>query len=479
MANLDDYLLASNVPGDPPDLDSAPTGEPKQRGGNFKVDAGLPASIDAETTVLGAILLDNAAFNEVAEILVLDDFSLESHQIIYRRMCELVDAGSAIDLVTLLHELQRHKEVEAVGGAAYLASLTEGLPRRPVIDNYLKIIRDKSMLRRIMAIGSMAIEAAADQSDPAIDILGRAEAQFLEVAQQAVSGRLKSVADSVAEKNGPDEYLKPVFNPELKPGLPYGFMDIDRMTGGMKKGELIIIAARPSVGKTAIAVNVATNVALDEGAIVAIFSLEMTRDALEKRMLASLGRVNIRRAMSGEYLSEGERYKIQDALARMVEAQLYIDETADLTIVQLRAKARRLKQKLGRLDLVVVDYLQLLKSGQKTESRRVEVEMCSRAMKAMAKELEVPVIALAQVGRSAEQRQDKRPMLSDLREAGGIEADADVVVFIHRPEMYDQENEDLKGIAEAIVSKQRDGATGVVKLGYIADCTLFTNLSKR
>jgi replicative DNA helicase len=310
-------------------------------------------------------------------------------------------------------------------------------------------------------------------------VLEFAEGELLQIAQEAVSGKLRTVADSVESAGGLDAYLKPILNPVAQTGLPTGFADVDRLTGGLKKGELILIAARPAVGKSAYALNIACNIALnDPEAVVAFFSLEMTREALEKRALASVGRVNVRRAMSGEYLSTAEKEKLQNALSWLVESNLHIDDTPAMTPVQMRAKARRLKQKKGRLDLIILDYVQLAAGGKKFESRRVEVGYISRSMKAMAKELHVPVIALAQVSRQAEQRSDKRPMMADLRESGDLEADADVIEFLHREEMYDRDNEDVRGMAEIILGKNREGGTDVVKVAYMADCTLFMNLAR-
>ena len=435
MIDARDFILG-DVPEEAPAQEAPPLVDDRPRAKG--TDEVLPANIDAEKTILGAILLDNQAFNEAAENLDPDDFSLDSHKRIYARMSELIDANQAVDIVTLANELTRQKEIENVGGVSYLASLTEGLPIRPVIEDYIRIVKDKSMLRRMMLICSNTIARAADQWETAMSVLEDTEGQLLQIAQEAVAGKLRTVAESVEAAGGVDEYLEPITNPNVEMGLPTGFTDVDRLTGGLRKGELIIIAARPSMGKTAFGINIAANCAIDHGAVVAVFSLEMTREALEKRLLASLGMVNVRRAMSGEFLSATEKEKIQIALEKLVESNLFIDDTPAMTPVQMRAKARRLKQRMGRLDLVLIDYLQLMSGGGKFESRRIEVEYCSRSLKGMAKELGVPVIALAQVGRSSEQRADKRPMLADLREAGGIEQDADIVQFIHRESYYNQ-----------------------------------------
>ena len=441
-------------------------------------DQGLPANVDAEKTILGAILLDQNAFNEAAEKLSEDDFSLDSHRRIFLRMSELIDANQAVDIVTLAAELDRYKEIEAVGGRAYLFSLTESLPRRPVISEYIRLVLDKSRLRKMMLIFSAGIARAADQSETALEILEAAEGQLLEIAQDAQAGALRTIYQSVEAAGGLDPYLKAYTEPQLKTGLQTGFMDLDRLTGGLQKSELTIIAARPSAGKTSLAMNIIENICCGTDKVVAFFSLEMSRAALERRFMASRARVDVKRAMDGWYLSGEEKRKLGVALNDLLEARIFIDDSATLTPVQLRAKARRLQQREKRLDLVALDYLQLCSAGQKTQSREQEIAHISRSLKACAKELCCPVIALSQLNRNPEQRQDKRPVLSDLRESGQIEQDADAVYFIHRPEMYDRDNQDLKGLAELIISKNRNGPTDVVKLAFEGSLTRFDNLAK-
>jgi replicative DNA helicase len=472
MTDPQDFMMDDTAPSEPPVQESAPI---------LKLESTQPANEDCERTILGSILMDTALYNDAAEALVPSDFFLDSHRRIFQRISDLVDANQTIDISTLANELSRWKELEIVGGMYYLSGLTESLPYKLDISSHIQIVKDKSQLRRLMTVCNTAILKASDQSETAMSVLEDAEEQLLEIAQEAVTGKLRTVADSVEHAGGLDEYLRPVLNPVEQTGLPTGFYDVDRLTGGLKKGELTIIAARPSMGKTAMGINIASNVALDSNGIVAVFSLEMSREALEKRLLASNGRVNVRRAMSGEFLSTLEKEKLQSALGRLVESNIFIDDTPAMTPTQIRAKARRLKQKMGRLDLVLIDYLQLMTAGHRTESRRIEVEICSRALKAMAKELDVPVIALAQVGRSSEQRADKRPVLADLREAGGIEQDADVVEFIHRESYYnrDEEQSDAeRAMAEVIVAKNREGPTDVARLIYMATCTLFMNMAR-
>ncbi len=413
---------------------------------DLTLDAGLPANIDAEKTILGAILLDNAAHSEAAEKIEADDFSLDSHRRIYIRMSELLDAQRPVDIVTLSNELARYKEVEAVGGVAYLASLTEGLPRRPVIEEYIRIVKDKSLLRKLMLICSSAIARAADQSEDAIGVLDVTESQLLEVSEKGLAQGLESLDKIVANSFGSIDNLYKQSREVT--GVATGYVDLDRMTSGLQKGELIIIAARPSMDTTAFAINIAQNAALLHGAKVAVFSLEMSKASLLRRMLASQAGVDQQKLQKG-FLGREDHDKLQTALGQLVESQIFIDDSAGISLAEMRAKARRLRQNAGGLDLVVVDYLQLmsasLPSGKKGyENRTQEVSAISRGLKAMAKELDVPLVALSQLSRASERRgDDKRPMLSDLRESGSIEQDADVVAFIHREAYYTHNKEEL------------------------------------
>jgi replicative DNA helicase len=445
---------------------------------DLRLDAGLPANIDAEKTILGAILLDNAAHAEAAEKLESDDFSLDSHRRIFQRMSELMDAQRAVDIVTLANELARYKEVESVGGVAYLASLTEGLPRRPVIEEYIRIVKDKSLLRKLMGICSMAIARAADQSESALEVLGDAEARLMEVTEKGITQGLQSLDQIVQHSFGTIDNLYKQSREVT--GLATHFTDLDRLTSGFQKGELIIIAARPSMGKTALAINIAQNAAVMSNAIVAVFSLEMSKESLLRRMLASQAWVDQRKLQQG-FLGKEDHGKLQSALEQLVESRMFIDDTAGLSLAEMRAKARRLKQNAGGLDLIVVDYLQLMSAtlssagGKHYENRTQEVSAISRGLKALSKELNVPVVALSQLSRASERRgDDKRPMLSDLRESGSIEQDADVVAFIHRESYYNREAED-QAKSEIIVSKQRNGPTDTVYLNFVAQYTRFEN----
>lgn len=476
MPDLSDYVPAELPDEEPPQREAPPLPDDRRRAPG--TDDVLPANIDAEKTILGAILLDQAYFNDAAETLDSSDFSLDSHKRIFQCMTELMDANIAIDIVTLSNELNRQKQIEAVGGVAYLASLTEGLPLRPVIDNYILIVKDKAMLRRMMLICSAAITRAADQSESAMSVLEAMEGHLLEIAQEAVSGKLRTVADSVEAAGGVEQYMAPIISPVARTGLQTGFLDFDAMTGGLNKGELIIIAARPSQGKTGLLGNILHNICLGTDLVAAFFSLEMSREAIEKRLLASIARVDVRRAMSGQFLSSLEIEKLNKALGQLVESRLFIDDSTGITPVQLRAKARRLKQREGRLDICAVDYMQLLHPGRKGANRQEEVMFISRGLKECAKELDCPVIALAQLNRGNEQRSDKRPILSDLRESGSIEQDGDLVCFVHRDEYYQRDDEEVRGLADLIVAKQRNGPTGVVKLAFVSEIVRFENLAK-
>jgi replicative DNA helicase len=449
---------------------------------DLTLDAGLPANVDAEKTILGAILLDNAAHAEAAEKLESDDFSLDSHRRIFLRMSELMDAQRAVDIVTLANELDRYKELDAVGGRAYLFSLTEGLPRRPVIEEYIRIVKDKSMLRRLMLICSSAIARAADQSETAIGVLDETEAKLLEVSEKGLTQGFQSLHQIVENSFGSIDNLYKQSREVT--GLATGFTELDRMTSGLQKGELIIIAARPSMGKTALAINIAQNAAIRGQATVAVFSLEMSKESLLRRMLASEAWVDQRKLQTG-FLGREDHDKLQNALSQLVEARLFIDDSAGISLAEMRAKARRLKQNAGGLDLIVVDYLQLMSatvpsSGRKNyENRTQEVSAISRGLKALSKELDVPVVALSQLSRASERRgEDKRPLLSDLRESGSIEQDADVVAFIHREAYYNRDeemSEKDRAKSEIIVAKQRNGPTGTVHLNFISRFTRFNN----
>src|SRR5580700_9426570 len=435
---------------------------------DVSLDRGLPASVEAERSILGAILLDNHSYNEAAEKLRAEDFSLDSHRRIYSRMSELIDARRAVDIVTLSEELAKRKEVEAIGGVAYLASLTEGLPRRPSIEEYVRIVKDKSLLRQLINICSTAITRAADQGEEALEVLNAAESGLLEVTERGITRGFASIPEIVSGSFGSIDNLFKEGQREVT-GLATHFTDFDKMTSGLQKSELTIIAARPSMGKTAWAINIAQNAAVRGGKTVAVFSLEMSKESLLRRMLASEALVDSQKIQKG-FLGRDDHAKLSSALERLVEAHIFIDDTPGISLSEMRAKARRLRQTMGGLDLIVIDYLQLMSSslpgpGQRRyENRTQEVSAISRGLKALAKEMNIPVIALSQLSRASERRgDDKKPLLSDLRESGSIEQDADVVAFIHREPYYNRDKEMTdaeKTQAEIIIAKQRNGPTG-------------------
>jgi replicative DNA helicase len=453
---------------------------------DVSLDRGLPASVEAERSILGAILLDNHSYNEAAEKLSSEDFFLDSHRRIYSRMAELIDAQRAVDIVTLAEELARRKEVEAVGGVAYLASLTEGLPRRPSIEEYVRIVKDKSLARQLIIICNTAITRAADQSDEALVVLDSAESGLLEVSERGITRGFVGIPEIIRDSFGTIDNL--YAQQKEVTGLATHYTQFDKMTSGLQSSDLIIIAARPSMGKTAWAINIAENAAVRDGKVVAVFSLEMSKESLLRRMLASQALVSMQKIQTG-FIPKADRSKLMEALERLAEAKIFIDDTPAIALSEMRAKARRLQRQQGVLDLIVIDYLQLMTASsfgagaKRYENRTQEVSAISRGLKALAKELRVPVVALSQLSRASEQRGgDKKPMLSDLRESGSIEQDADVVAFIHRDSYYNkdengEEDPDSKNKAEIIIAKQRNGPTGSVHLAYRADCTRFENMA--
>lgn len=452
---------------------------------DMEFERGLPASLDAERTILGAVLLDNHAYNEAAERIGADDFAHGAHQRIFARMAELIDHGRQVDLVTLSEELARRKEIESIGGVAYLSSLTEGLPRNLAIDDYVTIVKNKALLRQIILIGSDAITRAADQSEDALDVLNATEGALLQVTERSITQGFSSIPDIVSGSFGTIDKLFAEGAREIT-GLATHFDEFDKMTSGLQPSELIIIAARPSMGKTALAINVAQNSAVRGGKIVAVFSLEMSKESLLRRMLASESLVDSQKIQKG-FFTRDDQQKLTMALERLVESRMFVDDTPGISLAEMRAKARRLMKQQGGLDLIVIDYLQLMSGtpagggAKRYENRTQEVSAISRGLKALAKELKIPVIALSQLSRASEQRGgDKKPLLSDLRESGSIEQDADVVAFIHREAYYQRDEEpdpETQGKAEIIIAKQRNGPTGSVHLAYLEKCTRFDNLS--
>ena len=424
------------------------------------------------------MILDGLAISDATARLRAEDFLLDSHQRIYRAILSLLAVGHAVDYITVLDQLTKTRELDAVGGQAYLAYVTEGIPRHPKVEDYVRIIKDKSLLRQLMSIFNDGMVLASDQNEDATNVLNGIESRLAEVADSAIHRGFSGISEIVAGSFGSIDALYEQGREVT--GLATHYIEFDKMTSGLQPSELIIVAARPSMGKTAWAINIAQNCAVKDGKVVAVFSLEMSKESLLRRMLASEASVGSRKLQTG-FIPREDKSKLIAALDRLMTSKMFIDDTPGITLAEMRAKARRLRQQEGALDLIVIDYLQLMtgpKSGSKSENRTQEVSAISRGLKALAKEMQVPVIALSQLSRGSEQRTgDKKPLFSDLRESGSIEQDADVVAFIHREEYYDRENEDLKGKAEIIIAKQRNGPTGSVHLAYIADFTRFENLA--
>lgn len=436
----------------------------------------LPANVEAERSILGAILLDNFAYNEAAEHLKPEDFSLDSHRRIYARMQDLAESSRAIDLITLVEELDRKKELQAIGGAAYISGLLDGVPDRPSIEHYVKIVRDKALLRGLIHTANAAIARASEQSETAEEILNDTEASIFELSEKRIGRGFLGVLDIVKDSFGSVDAL--LQRGQRITGLETHYADLDEMTSGFQKADLIILAARPSMGKTSLAMNIAENAAIEDKKVVGMFSLEMSREALLLRLLCSQARVNSHKMRTGSLWRE-DMQKVVHAMEQLAHAPIFIDDTPGITLSEMRAKARRLKQSQGALDLIIVDYLQLMSGGgRRYENRTQEVSAISRGLKALAKEMAVPVIALSQLSRAPESRGgDHRPQLADLRESGSIEQDADLVMFIFREEVYNQDDPELQGVAELIISKQRNGPTGKVKMAFLKDSTRFENLA--
>ncbi len=446
---------------------------------NYSLDRGLPVSMEAERSILGAILLDNSLYDQAAEHLTGDDFSLDAHRRIYSRMRDLQETGRPVDMITLVEELDRRKEVEAIGGVAYLSSLIDGVPERPSIEHYVRIVRNKALLRGLINLAQNAIAQAIEHSDEAEEVLSQAEQAIFQLSENRIGQGFMNIPDIIKGSFGSLEELY-ARGQEIT-GLATHYTLLDKLTSGFQPSDLIIIAARPSMGKTAFAMNIAENAAVIDGKVVGVFSLEMSREALLMRMLASHAQVDSKDLRQG-FLTKEDMRKLTRATEELTQSRLYIDDTPGISVSEMRAKARRLKQQEKRLDMVIVDYLQLMSAvpigGKRFENRTQEVSAISRGLKALAKELRVPVVALSQLSRAPESRGgDHRPQLSDLRESGSIEQDADVVAFIFREEVYKRDDPDLDGMAEIIVAKQRNGPTDTLKMAFIKRYTRFENLA--
>jgi replicative DNA helicase len=437
------------------------------------LEKGLPANIDAERFILGSVLLNAQRFIEIAGSITPDDFALEKHRRIYIRMFELHERGEKIDRVTVANELLRHNELESVDGLSYLVSLDDGLPHISNLEAYVKIVQDKATLRRIAQAGHhMMNRALMAEEDPA-EILAGAGDIFLKLGEARTEKGLMTPLEVIKNyQGGLNAFLDP--SKRIK-GISTGFTKLDEMTGGLHSGELIILAARPSMGKTAFALNIAWHVATRLFQTVAVFSLEMSQESLLTRMLCAAARVDSQRFRTG-YLNEKERQSLRAAANQMVEAPIFIDDTAGANLMDMHARLRKLKQSGQKLGLVVVDYLQLMSSKGRSENRNQEISQISRGLKLLSKELDCPFLVLSQLSRATETRQgDHRPQLSDLRESGAIEQDADLVGFIFREEVYKRDREDLHGVAELILAKQRNGPIGKVDLVFLHAQTRFEN----
>jgi replicative DNA helicase len=440
---------------------------------DISLDKTLPNNLEAERSILGAILLDDKAIYTVLESLKAEDFYLESHRRIFRKMTALTANARAIDIITLKDELQRFEELESAGGPAYLASLTDGLPRAVNIEHYAQIVKEKATLRRLIQISNEIMMRSYQSEETAVDLLGTVEKAIFELASQQFRGGFMAIDPLVSVVY---KQIEEVANRKtLVTGVETGFTDLDKMTAGFQPSDLIIVAARPSLGKTSLCLNIAQHVAIKKRQVVGIFSLEMSREQLVKRLLCAEAEIDSQKINTG-YLNKEDWAKLGRAAGALSQTRVFIDDSASISVTEVRSKTRRLKQEHG-LDLVIVDYLQLMTgSSQRVENRTQEISQISRGLKAVAKELHLPVVAISQLSRAVEARRgDHRPQLSDLRESGSIEQDADVVLFIYREEIHNPTEENA-GIAELIVGKQRNGPTGSFQLAFLKQYTKFANL---
>lgn len=435
-----------------------------------------PHSLEAEQSLLGGLLIDNEALDKVADLVSVKDFYRQDHQIIYQHIHRLIERSQPADIVTVGESLESNSELNTVGGLEYLGLLAESTPTAANIRGYAQIIRERSIMRNLVEVGTDIVDnALSPQGRDAQQLLDESESKIFQIAEAGKNDRIgftdiKEVLPQVAERI---DQLFQRDNPSDVTGIPTGYKDLDMMTSGLQPGDLIIIAGRPSMGKTSLALNMCEYVSVDTGLPTAVFSMEMASTQLVSRLIGSVGKLNQHKMRTGQ-LDDNDWEKLSYALGQLNEAPIFIDEGSALNPYEVRARARRLHKQCGRLGLIVIDYLQLMGSAGSTENRATEISEISRSLKALAKELNVPVIALSQLNRSVEQRPDKRPVMSDLRESGAIEQDADVIMFIYRDEVYNPETPD-KGIAEIILAKQRNGPVGRVKLTFLGEFTKFEN----
>ncbi|QOJ22546.1 MAG: replicative DNA helicase [Gammaproteobacteria bacterium] len=433
-----------------------------------------PHSIESEQSVLGGLMLDNNAWEKVADVITDSDFYRHDHRLIYHHICKLIEHNKPADVITVAESMETSAELQTVGGLAYIGTIVQNTPSAANIKRYAEIVRERAIMRNLAQIGVQITDSAYNPvGRTAADLLDEAEAKVFEIAEEGARGKegfigIQPLLKQVVERI---ELLYSQDNPSNVTGIASGFHDLDQKTSGFQPGDLIIVAGRPSMGKTAFSLNIAEHVALELNKPVAVFSMEMGGAQLAMRMLGSVGKLDQHKVRTGR-LEDEDWPKLTHALGKLNEAPLYIDETAALNALELRARSRRLYRQYGELGLIVVDYLQLMSSTGQGENRATEISEISRALKGLAKELKVPVIALSQLNRSLEQRPNKRPVMSDLRESGAIEQDADVILFIYRDEVYNPDSPD-KGIAEIIIGKQRNGPIGKVDLTFLGEYTRF------
>jgi len=433
-----------------------------------------PQNLEAEQSILGGILLDNQALNAVMEVLTQSDFYSDAHRKIFASIIELNNRSEPADLITLSNIMKDQKKLDQVGGISYLASLVDNIGSAANIAYYAKIVKEKSILRSMIGAATEILNNSYDVGTDVDQILDKAEHVIFDISENKIRPSFSPIREILKDNFQTIEKL--YANKELITGVATGFDKLDEITSGLQRSDLIIIAGRPSMGKTAFALNIAQYAALETGVPVAIFSLEMAKEQLVMRMLAAEARVDSQRLRKG-FLGETDWPRLTDAAGHLSDAPIYIDDTPAITVIEMKAKSRRLKAENG-LGLIVLDYLQLMRGSAYRDSREQEISEISRSLKALAKELSVPVIALSQLNRKVEDRTNRRPMMADLRESGAIEQDADVIAFIYRDDVYNKSDDNPeKGIAEIIIGKQRNGPTGIVKLAFQEKYTRFENLA--
>ena len=433
----------------------------------------LPHNLEAERSVLGAILIHNDAINSAAQVIDSRDFYRDAHRRIWDKMVALSEKSLPIDYVTLKDELGRSGELEEVGGPAYITALVDGVPRSTNVEQYARIVKEKSTLRSLIYSAHRIITSAYEAEEDPDTLLDGAEREIFRIAEGRIREGFVPVKDLVHSSFATIEKLQQ--HKGMVTGVPTGFVDLDEMTSGLQPSDMVIVAARPSMGKTSLVLNVAQHVGTTTDMTVGFFSLEMSKEQLFMRMLTSEARIDAHRFRSG-YLGEKDYEKLVQAMGKLAESRIYIDDSASIGVLEMRAKCRRLMAEAG-LHLVIVDYIQLMQGRGRFESRQQELSSISRSMKGLAKELNVPIVCLSQLSRAPESRSDHRPQLSDLRESGALEQDADLVMFIYREDQYEKSDEN-QGVAEIIVGKQRNGPTGSVQLAFLREYTRFENLAR-